>query len=72
MKVWYLDWNTESGDRGQYGGWQNMPNETQVVKLLRERHPDEFYEEEPYNEDRTINWKLLSFELSDNIEQVDI
>lgn len=43
MKLWIINWHTESSDRGFYFVESKCkPTEKKVQKFLEERHPDEF------------------------------
>jgi len=58
MTIYYINYQTVSGDRGQHGAWMTKPSKKSQHKYMQRLHPDEF----EGNEATYISWTLESFE----------
>lgn len=65
MKVYYIDWDNESGDRGVIGAFKNRPTDEQVAEFMRKHFPDDFD-----GEDAFIYYTVDEFFVSDDISNI--
>ena len=67
MKIYYIDWNTESGDSGQHGYWTKKPTKKQQRGFMREMHPCEYEDGDGPSEDGgAVYWSIEYFESLDD------
>lgn len=42
MKIWIMEWTTESSDAGTSGYWDTKPTKQQLNKYIKEHFPDDY------------------------------
>ncbi|RZK28963.1 MAG: hypothetical protein EOO61_21335 [Hymenobacter sp.] len=71
MKIWIINWHTESGDEGVLGYFDQKPTKEQIEAYFFNTHPDEYPMEDPDDENtRTclIFWDVVELDKVDQSE----